>query len=150
MDKFLNIKNSIFTVLGAIGGVIATALGGCSKLLTALLSAMAIDYISGLIVAVVFKNSPKTETGGAQSKAGFVGIVKKVFMLLIIVAVNQVDIVLGSGGFLRNAAITGFFANEILSMIENAGLMGIKLPPAVINAIDILKKKSEDKENEGA
>lgn len=150
MEKIINLKNSLFTVLGLVGGAIVGALGGKTPILTAFLITMAVDYLSGLIVALVFKNSPKTETGGAQSKAGFVGLVKKTFILLIIVVVNQIDIVLGSGGFIRNATIIGFMANECLSIVENAGLMGINLPPAVTEAIDILKKKSEGKESQGA
>ena len=124
-------------------------LGGKTPILTAFLIVMAVDYITGLVVALIFKNSPKTETGAAQSKAGFIGLIKKVFVLLIIVVINQVDIVLGAGGFIRNAAIIGFMANECLSIVENAGLMGIKLPPVVTESIDILKKKSESKESQG-
>lgn len=146
MDKLINIKNSVCTAIGVIGGTLAGMLGGADKLLTALIICVAADYFTGLVVALIFKNSPKTATGAAESNAGFKGLVKKAFIFLIIVVINQVDIVLGSGGFLRNAAIIGFMANECLSLIENAGLMGIELPPAVINAVDILKKKSEDKE----
>jgi toxin secretion/phage lysis holin len=147
MDGLLNIKNNIFIGLGLIGGAAVSALGGKTPVLIAFLVAMAIDYLTGLIVALVFKSSPKTETGGAQSKAGFIGLIKKVFILLILVMVNQIDIVLGSNGFIRTATIIGFMVNECLSIVENAGLMGIKMPPAVTNAIDILKKKSESKDS---
>lgn len=148
MDKLLNIKSSIFMAIGVAGGVMSNALGGADKLLIALIVCIGADYLTGLAVAIIFKNSPKTETGAAQSNAGFKGLVKKVFILLIIVVINQVDIVLGADGFLRNASIIGFMANDCISLIENAGLMGIKLPPAVIDAIDILKKKSESKEQQ--
>ncbi|MDD7793706.1 phage holin family protein [Clostridium sp. 'White wine YQ'] len=151
MERLLSIKNTIFVVVGAVGGTIGTVLGGYSSILIALIGCMIIDYVTGLIVALVFKNSPKTSTGAAQSKAGLIGLIKKIFILLIIVMVNQIDVVLGSNGFLRNAAMIGFMANECLSIIENAGLMGIDLPPAVKNAIDILKKKSEvNNESQGA
>lgn len=149
MDKLLNLKNSICMVAGIIGGGIASALGGADKLLTALIVCIGADYLTGLAVALIFKNSPKTETGAAESNAGFKGLVKKAFILLIIAVVYQVDTVLGSNGFLRNAAIIGFMSNECISLIENAGLMGINLPPAVTNAIDILKKKSEEKVTQG-
>lgn len=149
MDKLLDIKNSICMVAGIIGGSISSALGGAGNLLTALYVCIAVDYATGLAVATIFKNSPKTESGGAESNVGFKGIVKKAFILLIIAVVYQVDIVLGANGFLRNAAIIGFMSNECISLIENTGLMGIKLPPAVTNAIDILKKKSEEKVNQG-
>lgn len=150
MEKLINIKSSVFVGLGAIGGLIASALGGKTPILIAFLIVMAIDYVTGLVVALIFKNSPKTETGAAESKAGFIGLVKKTFILLIIVMVNQVDVVLGAGGFIRNASIIGFMVNECLSIVENAGLMGVKLPSVVTEAIDILKKKSESKENQGA
>lgn len=146
MDKLLSIKSGFAMTVGVIGGFLATALGGADKLLIALLVCLAADYLTGLAVALIFKNSPKTETGGAESLAGFKGLVKKVFILVIIAVIYQVDMVLGSNGFLRNAAIFGFMANEGISLLENAGLMGIKLPPAVIEAIDILKRKSESKE----
>jgi len=146
MDKTNLIKGGFYTIAGAIGGCFGNMLGGFDKVLIALLFCMAADYITGLIVAIVFNSSTKTETGGAQSKAGFVGLVKKIFILILIVVINQIDIVLGTNGFFRNAAIIGFMANEALSLVENAGLMGIKLPGAVTNAVDVLKKKSESKE----
>ncbi|ADL52138.1 phage holin family protein [Clostridium cellulovorans] len=146
MDKFINIKTGLFAVVAVFGGMFSDVLGGFDKILMALLICMIADYITGLIVALVFKNSTKTETGAAQSKAGFIGIVKKIFVLILIVVINQIDIVTNTNGFLRDAAIMGFIANEVLSLIENAGLMGIKLPEAVTNAIDVLKNKSESRE----
>ena len=71
MERLLNIKSSVFVAFGAIGGFIGSALGGNNPILTAFLIAMAVDYVTGLIAALIFKNSPKTETGVAQSKAGF-------------------------------------------------------------------------------
>ena len=64
-------------------------------------------------------------------------------MIMVIV---QIDIVVNSNGFLRNAAILGFMLNEVLSIVENLGLMGIKMPEAVTEAIDILKIKSQERE----
>lgn len=146
MENLISIRNSIFIVIGMIGGIMATVMGGADKLLIALLMCVCADYLTGLVVALIFKNSPKTQTGGAQSNAGFKGFLKKCYIFLIIAVMNQVDIVLGSSGLIRNAVIIGFMSNECLSLVENAGLMGIDLPPAVINSIDILKKKSENKE----
>lgn len=145
MEKTDLIKGGFYTGTAIVGGCFGNILGGFDKVLIALLFCMAADYITGLIVAIVFNSSTKTETGGAQSKAGFVGLVKKIFILILIVVINQIDVVLDTNGFFRNAAIIGFMANEALSLIENAGLMGIKLPEAVTNAVDVLKKKSEEK-----
>lgn len=146
MNRLISIKNSIFIAIAIIGGIMARLLGGADSLLIALIICVCIDYITGLVVALVFKSSPKTQTGGAQSNAGFKGFIKKAYIFLIIAVMNQVDIVLGSSGLIRNATIIGFMSNECLSLVENAGLMGIDLPPAVINSIDILKRKSESKE----
>ena len=146
MEKATMIKTGFYGAVGILGGMFGNLFGGLDKIFYALLICSIIDFLSGGAVAIVFKNSPKTETGAAQSQAGFKGLVKKVFIYLIIVVVVQIDSVIGSNGFLRNAVIIGFMVNEVLSIIENAGLMGIKMPDAVTNAVDILKKKSEQQE----
>lgn len=146
MEKATMIKTGFYGAVGILGGMFGNLFGGLDKIFYALLICSIIDFLSGGAVAIVFKNSPKTETGAAQSQAGFKGLVKKVFIYLIIVVVVQIDNVIGSNGFLRNAVIIGFMVNEVLSIIENAGLMGIKMPDAVTNAVDILKKKSEQQE----
>ncbi|WP_294405604.1 holin family protein [uncultured Clostridium sp.] len=146
MEQATMIKTGFYGAVGILGGIFGNLFGGLDKIFYALLICSIIDFLSGGAVAVVFKNSPKTETGAAQSQAGFKGLVKKVFIYLIIVVVVQIDSVIGSNGFLRNAVIIGFMVNEVLSIIENAGLMGIKMPDAVTNAVDILKKKSEQQE----
>lgn len=146
MEKATMIKTGFYGTVGILGGMFGNLFGGLDKIFYALLICSIIDFLSGGAVAIVFKNSPKTETGAAQSQAGFKGLVKKVFIYLIIVVVVQIDNVIGSNGFLRNAVIIGFMVNEVLSIIENAGLMGIKMPDAVTNAVDILKKKSDQQE----
>lgn len=143
MENLISLREDFFVFMAMVGGFLAPLLGGFDKLLAALLICMICDYITGLSIAIVLKRSPKTTTGGAQSRVGGIGLMKKIFMLILIVASNQIDIVLGTGGFVRNAAVIGFISNELLSLVENAGLMGLKLPPAFLNAIDILKKRSE-------
>lgn len=144
MERAALIKTVFYTFICTLGGMLGNLFGGWDKLILALITCSIIDYLSGGAVAVIFKKSPKTKTGGAESNIGFKGLVKKVFIYLIVVVVVQVDNVVGSNGFLRNAVIIGFMTNEILSIIENAGLMGIPMPDAVINAVDILKKSGED------
>lgn len=146
MDRFY--RNSFFTTIAVLGGCLGDILGGLDIKLKALLICMILDYISGLMVALIFKNSTKTESGGAQSQAGFRGLAKKVCILLLIMGVNLIDQVLNTNSFFRNAVVVGFFANEIISLVENAGLMGIKYPPALIQAIDVLTKKNNKKEIE--
>ncbi|WP_039242690.1 phage holin family protein [Clostridium botulinum] len=145
MQNLICLRDDCFVFMAMIGGFLAPLFGGFDKLFTALLICMICDYVTGIITALVFKRSPKTTTGAAQSRVGGIGLMKKIFMLILIVASNQIDIVLGTSGFVRNAAVIGFISNELLSLVENAGLMGLKLPPAFLNAIDILKKRSEKK-----
>lgn len=146
MESLNGVKTGFYTTIVLVGGFMGKLFGGLDILFYALFICSIVDFVSGFIVAAVFKNSTKTETGAAQSSAGFKGLAKKVFIYLIIVVAVQMDIVMGNSGLIRNAVIIGFMANEILSIIENAGLMGIELPDALVNAVDILKKKSESKQ----
>ena len=136
-------KEMICAGIGAVGGAIASAFGGWDAALDTLIIFMAIDYISGLIVAGVFRNSPKTESGTLESKAGWKGLCRKVVTLLFVLIAYRLDLVIGVN-YIRDAVIIGFIANELISIVENAGLMGIPLPTVIENAIDILTKKSDD------
>lgn len=142
MEKTMTIRTGFYSSMCAIGGIFGQFLGGYDSLAKALIICMIIDYFSGVIVALVFKNSPKTDTGALQSNAGLKGLAKKIFILLIVAVAVQVDTVLDSN-FIRNAIILAFIANELLSILENGGLMGINMPPVLVNAVDILKKKSQ-------
>lgn len=136
------IKNAICTALGMAGSFIASCFGGWSAALTTLLIFMAIDYITGLVVAGIFHKSPKTATGGLESKAGLKGLFRKCFMLLFVLIGFRLDMVMGIT-YIRDAVCIGFIANELLSIVENAGLMGLPIPKVITNAIDILKRKSD-------
>ena len=105
---------------------------------------MAIDYISGLIVAGVFHNSKKTESGTLESRTGWKGLCRKCMTLLFVLVAYRLDLAIGVD-YIRNAVIIGFMANELISIVENAGLMGIPLPAVIANAIDILTQKAEKK-----
>lgn len=138
-------KNAICGVLGMIGGAIASAFGGWSAGLTTLLIFMAIDYISGLVVAGVFHRSPKSEGGALESRAGWKGLVRKGMTLLIVLIGCRLDIMLGIM-YIRDALIIAFIINELLSITENAGLMGVPIPDTLKDAIELLKQKNEGKE----
>lgn len=136
-------KSTICGVFGIVGGVIASAFGGWSAGLLTLVIFMAIDYISGLIVAGVFHNSPKSEGGALESIAGWKGLVRKGMTLLIVLIGARLDILLGLM-YIRDAIIIAFIINELLSIIENAGLMGVPIPKALENAIELLRQQSEE------
>lgn len=135
-------KNMILTILGIISGGISSLLGGWDAALVTLLIFMGVDYVTGLIVAGVFHNSEKTATGTLESRAGWKGLCRKGVTLLVVLVACRLDIVIGSN-FIRDSVVIAFIANETLSIIENAGLMGIPIPAVITKAIDVLKKKSD-------
>ncbi len=136
------IKAKLITLCTLFGGVTAALFGGWDNALKLLICLMAADYITGLIVAVVFKNSPKTETGGAESKAGFKGLCRKGAMLCVVLIGYRLELATDIS-YIREAIIYGFSANEFISLVENIGLMGVPMPEGVTRAIDILKKRGE-------
>lgn len=137
-----NMKQTILFILGLIGSFLANQLGGWDMFLQILIGVMAVDFVTGLVVAGVFKKSNKTETGSLSSKAGWQGLCKKGMTLVIVYVGAMVDKVSGTD-IVRNAIIIGYIANDGLSIIENAGLMGLWIPKILRDAIEILKKKSE-------
>ncbi len=141
-------KTGICTGIGAVGGVIAAAFGGWSAALTTLVIFMCIDYLSGLIVAGVFKASKKSKTGALESRAGWKGLCKKGMTLLFVLIAYRLDLIIGTT-YIKDAVIIGFIANELISIVENAGLMGIPLPAVIHKAIDILNQKTEPSEVKG-
>ena len=133
-------------VLGAcalLGGLFGQLFGGWTAALGTLIFCMAVDYITGLIVAGVFHTSDKTPGGGLESRAGWKGLCRKGVTLLIVLVASRVDLALGTA-FVRDAVIVGYVANEILSIVENAGLMGVPIPDALVQAVDALQGKDRD------
>lgn len=141
-------KEVVCSIVGLIGSAVASLFGGWDAGLVTLVLFMAIDYVSGLIVAGVFKNSGKTDTGALESRAGFKGLCRKGMMLLFVLIGYRLDIMIGKD-YIRDAMIIGFVTNEVISIVENAGLMGVKLPPIVVSAIDILQKKVDEADKGG-
>ncbi len=135
-------KSTIVTLIGVIGSCIASLFGGWDAALVTLVIFMGVDYITGLIVAGVFHTSEKTPGGGLESRAGWKGLCRKGVTLLVVLVACRLDLVMGSN-FIRDAVVIAFIANETISIIENAGLMGIPIPAAIVRAIEILKNKAD-------
>lgn len=140
-------KGEILGDVGIIGSAIAELYGGWTQGMTTLVILMIIDYIMGILVAGVFGTSKKSEDGKLESRAGWKGLVRKGVTLLIVLVATRIDLMLESN-FVRDAAVIGFAANELLSIVENAGLMGIPMPAVVTNAIEVLQKKSKENNEE--
>ena len=135
-------KIGIFSCFGMIVAFITDAFGGWSESMTSLVIFMSIDYITGLMVAGLFKKSNKTEDGGLESRAGWKGLARKFSTLLVVLIGVRLDLALGTS-YIEDAVIYAFMCNEVLSIIENLGLMGVPLPSAITNAITLLNKKGE-------
>ena len=135
-------RRAVCAAIGIAGSVISSAIGGFDNALITLILFMIADYISGIAITIIWKKSPKSENGGLSSSAGFIGLSKKIMTLVYVLVCHRVDILMG-WNFAREACIIGFIANELISLAENASIMGIKLPPIISNTIDILNKRSE-------
>ena len=136
-------KNVFLSVIGTVGSCIAAALGGWDSAIIALASFMAIDYATGWILAVVFKKSHKTESGGYSSAIGLKGLFKKVMIMLLVVVANLLDQQMGAS-YIRDGVCIAFMANEVMSIVENAGLMGLPIPKVITDALDVLHTKQQE------
>lgn len=132
--------------VGIFGGLVASLFGGWDSSLTTLVIFMGIDYITGMIVAAVFQNSSKSESGSLESRAGWRGICRKGMTFFIILIAYRLDLLMGTK-VVRDSVVIGYISNEVLSIIENMGLMGVPIPPVITRAIEVLSKKQEDDKN---
>lgn len=143
----MRIQDIISVIVGAVGGMFTTLFGGWSAGMTTLIIFMIIDYLSGLVVAGVFKQSPKSISGALESRAGWKGLCRKGMTLLFVLISYRLDLMIGTN-YIRDAVVIGFCVNELLSIVENAGLMGLPLPPIIVKALDVLRTKAHDYEEE--
>jgi toxin secretion/phage lysis holin len=135
------------TICG-IGAFFASLFGGWSSDVITLLIFMGADFFTGLAVAAFFKKSKKTESGALSSAEGLKGLFKKGAMLLLVLIGARLDITLGLE-CIRTAVVLALIVNELISLTENIGLMGVPIPAPIAKAIDLLKNnESEEKSNE--
>lgn len=131
---------TIQVVFAGIGGWLGWFLGGCDGLLYALLAFVVIDYITGIMCAVVDKK--------LSSEVGFNGIFKKVLIFALVGIGHILDIrVIGSGSVMRTAVIFFYLSNEGVSLLENAAYLGLPIPQKLKSVLEQLHDRSE-KEDE--
>lgn len=135
-------RDNIAALVGIGAGILSWLVGGFDTPVLALVICMGADYVTGLIVAGVFHTSPKTSGGGLDSRVGWKGLARKFVTLLIVVVANLADLLLQLG-YVRDAVIAGFCANECISILENAALMGIRIPKALRAALEKLEQEGE-------
>lgn len=134
--------------VGVVGSVIAGFFGGFDAALVTLLIFMGVDFVTGLVLAGVFHRSAKSETGALESRAGWKGLCRKGGALLVVLVACRLDLLLGAN-FIRDAVVIAFITNETISIIENLGLMGVPIPPPIVSAIEVLRKKTTPGEDPG-
>ena len=136
-------REKFYAIMAGVGSTLSYFIGGVDTMFIVLCVFLLVDYISGVIVALVFKNSTKTETGKLNSSVSFKGLCKKLFVVVLVGVAHLLDIALGTN-FIRGGVVVAFISNETISIIENAGLMGIPIPNVLQKAIDVLQEREED------
>ena len=134
------ITKAAFAVAGAVAGLF----GEWNTMLTIFVIMMALDYITGLIVAACGR-SPKTEGGRLSSKAGFVGICRKAVMMLLVLVATLLDKSLGTERMVFQSSLVFYYiANEGLSILENAALLGVKFPAKLQRALEAMQEREDE------
>lgn len=143
MNNAIAIKNSVLTGVSLVGTLFANALGGWDAALALLIGMMAADYITGILVASMWKKSPKSESGALDSKAGFKGLCKKGVILLVVWIGTLLDAATGMQ-YIRTAVVLFFVGNEGISLLENIGLMGVPYPTFIKKSLEALRDQGDN------
>lgn len=133
----------VLGALGTVGTYLSYLLGGWDAAISIMFVIMGIDYVTGVIAAFRGK-STKTEGGGFSSRAAFNGLTKKLMMLLIIMLAVALDRLMGTESVCRIAAIGFYVGNEGMSIVENAAVLGVPFPQALLRVLESLKNKDAE------
>ena len=137
-EMWLRIK----LIISLLGGAISGLVGGMDGLMTVLLACMVIDYLTGVMHAILERQ--------LSSAVGFKGICKKVLIFVMVGAAHLLDIhILGATGALRSAVICFYLSNEGVSMLENAARIGLPIPEALRDVLSQLHQKEETVREDG-
>lgn len=129
--------NTIQLIFSAVGGWLGYFLGGCDGLLYALIAFVVIDYITGVICTIINQE--------LSSAVGFKGIFRKVLIFLLVGIANIIDVqVIGTGAVLRTAVIFFYISNEGVSLLENAGHLGLPIPEKIKTVLEQLHDRAEN------
>lgn len=137
MKEFWNVIQLAFA---ALGGWLGWFLGGCDGLLIALVAFVVIDYVTGVMCAIVDKK--------LSSEVGFRGIFKKILIFLMVGITHLLDVnVIGSGSVLRTAAVFFYISNEGVSLVENAAHLGLPIPAKLKAVLEQHHDRAEKEDN---
>ena len=139
MKEFWNMIQAVFTM---VGGWLGYFLGGCDGLLFALVVFVVMDYVTGVMCAAADRK--------LSSEVGFKGICRKVLIFMMVGIANVLDVlIIGNGSVLRTAVIFFYLSNEGLSLLENAGHLGLPIPEKLKAVLEQLHRQSEENDNDG-
>lgn len=135
--------DQLFKLGFAFGGASVSFLfGGWSPLLNILVAFIIMDYVTGICASGIEGTTGRGS--GLSSKAGLKGIPKKVAIFVIVAVAHLVDTAVGDAHLFRDATVFFYLANELLSIIENAGRIGVPIPPFIKQAVEVLRGKGGD------
>ncbi|MEK3699370.1 phage holin family protein [Paenibacillus sp. FSL R10-2199] len=137
MDDKAHIVKAVSAAAGATVGYLW---GGWTVMLQALLVLVIVDFVTGWAAAWI--------NGELRSMKGYIGVAKKISIFMFITVAHVIDMVLGDMHYLRDAVVFFYMANELLSIIENAGKMGVPMPPVLRDAVAVLESKAGGKKEE--
>lgn len=143
-----HMKNMILAAVATVASIVTNALGGWDVSLQVLIGLMAADYLTGWLVAAVWKKSNKSASGALDSRAGFKGLCRKMVVLVLVWVANMLDTAMGIQ-YVRTAVCIFFIGNEGLSLLENIGLMGVPFPKFLENALEALRDKGDEGHDSG-
>ena len=136
--------------LAAAGGAVLAFITGLPVIIWILIGVMSLDYITGIMCGLMGK-SPKTETGGVSSRAGFDGLIRKGFILIVVLVATLLDTAIGNATrVFQTAAVMYYIANEGISILENTALMGVRYPSFIIKALETMREKNDSLDHESA
>lgn len=138
----VQMKNAVLGALAVVGSAITQAMGGWDVTLKVLVGFMAVDYVTGILVAAVWHKSSKSETGALESNACFKGLLKKMMILLIVWMAAMLDRATGSE-LVRTAVCLFYIGNEGLSILENSVIMGVPWPNTIKNVLEVMRKQGD-------
>ena len=141
-EQWLRTKDLVLAGAAAAGSAAVNALGGWDRALQTLLFCMALDYLTGLVVAGVFRRSDKSGDGALDSRAGFRGLCKKGAELALVLVAVRLDLLVEET-YARTAVLLFLIGNEGLSVLENLGLMGAPYPALLKNALSVLREQGD-------
>lgn len=125
---------------GGVGTLAAGLLGGMDAGVQVLFALMGLDVFSGVLCALLGKGGDK---GGFASRRMFLGLTRKMVVLVLVMLAVQLDVMTGQDGLARNAVLVFYCMNEAFSVVENAGRLGVPFPKTLLKTMETLQEKEK-------